>query len=86
MKGFLWAFLVGLAEPAGGIVGWLVLSDAGPVLYGVMFGMVGGMMVYVALNELLPTAIAFDQKNMYAMKSFYAGMVVIAASILMFSL
>lgn len=86
VKAFAWSFLVGVAEPAGGVVGWLLLSDAGPVMYGVLFGVVGGMMVYVAFNELLPLALAMDEENKYAMKSFYAGMVIIAASILMFLL
>lgn len=85
-KAFAWAFLVGMAEPVGGIVGWLILSDAGPIMYGVLFGIVGGMMVFVAFNELLPLALAMDEEKKYAMKSFYAGMVVIAASILMFAL
>lgn len=85
LQGFLWAFLAGVAEPIGGLIGWLLLSDENPVMFGVVFGFVGGIMVYVALNELLPIALSLDTKGIYAMKSFYAGMVVIAASVLVVS-
>lgn len=55
-KGFLWAFLSGLSEPIGALIGWAILADRmDDTAYGVIFGMVGGMMVFIALRELLPT-------------------------------
>lgn len=32
-------------------------SDADPIMYALMFGLVAGMMVYISLVELLPTAL-----------------------------
>ncbi|MCM3417718.1 ZIP family metal transporter, partial [Bacillus intestinalis] len=56
-KAFTWSFLSGLAEPAGGILGYLLLrpflTDA---LFGVVFAGVAGIMVFVSLDKLLPTA------------------------------
>ena len=55
-KGFLWAFLSGVSEPIGALIGWAILADRmDDTAYGVIFGMVGGMMVFIALRELLPT-------------------------------
>ena len=57
MKGFLWALLSGISEPVAAVLGYLVLMNVvGPVAYGVLFGLVAGMMVYICLRELIPTA------------------------------
>ncbi|MHB1045499.1 MAG: zinc transporter ZupT [Thermoanaerobaculia bacterium] len=59
---FGWSFLSGLAEPVGAAVGYLVLR---PFLtsgvMGVVFGAVAGIMVFISLDELLPTSRAFGQ-------------------------
>lgn len=59
---FGWSFLSGLAEPVGAAVGYLVLR---PFLtsgvMGVVFGAVAGVMVFISLDELLPTSRAFGQ-------------------------
>lgn len=56
-KAFLFAALSGLAEPFGALAGFLflraVLNNA---TFGVLFGAVAGIMVYISLDELLPTA------------------------------
>lgn len=45
-KGFWWAFLSGLSEPLGGLLGWLVLGGrTSDLSYGILFTVVGGMMV-----------------------------------------
>lgn len=47
----------GLAEPLGALLGYALL---GPTLsgntYGVVFGLIAGIMVFLAMDELLPTA------------------------------
>lgn len=47
----------GLAEPAGALVGYALLGNhlSGNV-YGAIFGIIAGIMVYLALDELLPAA------------------------------
>lgn len=59
---FAWSFLSGLAEPVGAAVGYLVLrSFLTPGVMGVLFGAVAGIMVYISLDELLPTSRAFGE-------------------------
>ena len=59
---FGWSLLSGLAEPLGAVVGYLVLRPfLTPATMGVLFGAVAGIMVYISLDELLPTSRAFGQ-------------------------
>ncbi|MFN9693754.1 MAG: zinc transporter ZupT [Synechococcaceae cyanobacterium] len=54
---FLLSFASGLAEPLGAVVGYLLLRHLfGPLVYGVIFASVAGIMVYICLDELLPAA------------------------------
>lgn len=86
LKAFLWAFLSGVSEPIGGIFGWLILSNLGQLTYAIMFAVVAGMMIYISLSELIPTALSFDPENHYVTKSVFVGMAVMAASLLMFTI
>ncbi|MCQ9343317.1 zinc transporter ZupT [Corynebacterium sp. 153RC1] len=82
--GFWWAFISGLAEPAGALVGYLILLPfLGPVALGVAFGMVAGIMVFICLDELLPTAVATG-KHHTAIYGLIGGMAVMALSLLLF--
>ena len=58
----MWATLSGVSEPVGALFGYLVLGgDVSNVAYGSMFGIVAGMMVYISLAELLPSAYRFEK-------------------------
>lgn len=87
-KGFLWSFVSGLAEPVGGLVGYALLVGGGgmssPLVFAITYGFVAGMMVYIAIRELLPTALRYDPEDRYATASFFAGAAVMAASLLLF--
>ena len=51
------ATLSGLAEPLGGIIGFLLLSRLlSDSFLGIILASVAGIMVYISLDELLPTA------------------------------
>ncbi len=65
---------------------WIVLREVlGPLAYGIFFGIIGGMMVFIALKELLPTALKFDKSNGVIIPVFLVlGMVIMAASLLLF--
>lgn len=67
-------------------MGWLVLQRFfGPLVYGITFGLISGMMVYITLKELLPTAYRFDKtKGKLVSGSLVFGMVVMAISLLLF--
>lgn len=77
------AFLSGLAEPAGALLGYLVLAPfLSPTLLGVLFGAIAGVMVFLALDELLPTAkrYAAGHETAYGM---VGGMGVLALSLVL---
>ena len=49
------------------------------------FGIIAGMMVYISLKELLPTAQKFDKKNSVIVPLFLTlGMAIIAVSLILF--
>jgi ZIP family zinc transporter len=56
-KAFTYSFLSGVAEPIGAVIGFLILMPflSGGVLYSLL-AFVGGIMVYISLDELLPIA------------------------------
>ena len=87
-RGVLWAFLSGISEPIGGLIGWLVFanSDLNPLAYGIMFSLVAGMMVFISVHELLPTALAYDPKNTFVTFALIGGMVIMALSLLLFDI
>ncbi|MFP4105334.1 MAG: zinc transporter ZupT [Phycisphaerae bacterium] len=82
-RAFMYSLLSGLAEPAGALIGYLVLrAIIGPELMGVLFGAVGGIMVYISLDELLPTSRAYG-KGHDSLYGLLAGMGVMAGSLLL---
>jgi ZIP family zinc transporter len=85
-KAFLYSLGSGLAEPLGAIIGYLVLrpflTDTG---LGVIFAGVAGVMVFISLDELLPTARAYGRPHL-AIYGMMAGMAVMAASLVLFRL
>jgi len=85
-KAFFWAFISGVSEPIGGVLGWVVLSNMGSIIYAAMFGVVAGMMVYISFKELIPTALRFDPQDKYVSKSVFVGMAIMAASLLLFAI
>lgn len=84
-KAFGYSFLSGLAEPVGALIGYFllrtILSEA---LFGIVFAAVAGIMVYISLDELLPTAEKYG-KHHVAITGLIAGMVVMAISLVIFA-
>ena len=86
-RAFLWALLSGITEPVGALLGYVFLATIiGNAVYGVLFGLVSGMMIFISLKELLPTAHAYDKEDKYVTYSFVIGMFVIALSFVLFLL
>jgi ZIP family zinc transporter len=83
----LWAcFLSGLAEPVGALIGFgLLASFLSDAVFGGVFGLIAGIMVFLALDELLPAAkrYARGHETVYGLVS---GMVVMALSLILFKL
>lgn len=90
LRGFVYALLSGLSEPIGAAIGYGIIKATGDDLdqtvYGVLFGIVGGMMVMIVILELLPTAFRYDPADTVVTTSLCAGMAVMAASLVMFQL
>lgn len=83
-KAFLYSFASGLSEPIGAIVGYLLLmpimSDA---VFGILFAAVAGIMVFISLDELLPSAREYGESHL-SIYGLIAGMIVMAVSLIMF--
>ena len=84
-KAFLLSFLSGFAEPIGAIIGYFVLrSIFTETTFGIIFAAVAGIMVYISLDELLPTAEEYGEHHL-AIGGLISGMIVMAISLLMFA-
>ncbi len=85
LKGVMWALLSGVSEPLGALLGYLVLMNHfGPMAYGILFGLIGGMMVYICLHELIPTAHRYDPHDTVSTFGIVIGMLVMALSLVLF--
>jgi ZIP family zinc transporter len=89
-KAFAYSLLSGLAEPVGAGVAYVVLrlllggasGAMPPQVMGVLFGGVAGVMVYISLDELLPTSRAYG-KGHDSLIGLVGGMVIMALSLLL---
>jgi ZIP family zinc transporter len=85
-KAFGWSLLSGITEPIGGIAGYAILQPLfTPLVYGIVFSMVGGMMVFIVCHELLPAAHRYMGSTNKATAWFLAGMIIMAASLVLFT-
>lgn len=83
-KAFLYSFASGLAEPIGAIIGYVILYKFfNDIVFGLLFASVAGIMVFISLDELLPTAEKYGEHHL-CIYGLVAGMVVMAVSLLMF--
>ena len=89
-KAFTYSLLSGLSEPVGAGVAYLGLrffvgGESGaipPQVMGVLFAGVAGIMVYISLDELLPTSRAYG-KGHDSLYGLIGGMIVMALSLLL---
>ena len=84
-KAFWVSFFSGITEPLGAIIGYLILrpffNDA---LFGALFGMIAGIMVFISIEELLPMAREYE-KSKVTIIGVILGMAIIALSLLLFA-
>ncbi len=74
----------GIAEPIGAVVGYAVFSALLPEsLIGALFAAVGGMMVFIVIDELLPAAKRYSTSEHQAVYGAVAGMAVMATSLVL---
>jgi ZIP family zinc transporter len=85
-KAFRLSFLSGLAEPVGAVIGYLLLAQfLNSFSLGIIFAMVGGVMVFLAIDTLLPTA-RNSARGHLTVYGFIAGVAVMAASLVLLRL
>lgn len=80
-KAFMHSFLSGLAEPLGAIAAFTLLRPFfSPALMGILFGIVAGVMVFISLDELLPSAEEYGEHHL-SIYGLIAGMAIMAVSL-----
>lgn len=85
-RAFWYAFGSGLAEPIGAAFGFFLLMPfMGELTLGITFGVVAGIMIYISLDELLPSARVYGNAHT-AIGGIVAGMGVMAVSLLLFKI
>ncbi len=83
-KAFKLSFLSGMSEPIGALVGFLILRPfLNDALFGIIFAAVAGIMVFISLDELLPTAEKYGRHHL-SIYGLIAGMMVMATSLVLF--
>jgi zinc transporter, ZIP family len=83
-KAFWISLASGLAEPLGAVIGYVflraVLND---LVLGLVFSSVAGVMIYICLDELLPTAQRMASQHQLMIGGVLAGMVVMSISLVL---
>jgi len=83
-KAFFYSFLSGLSEPIGAMIGYfLLLRYFNDFVFGLLFAVVAGIMVFISLDELLPAAEKYGEHHT-AMYGVVSGMAVMAISLVLF--
>jgi len=81
-KAFFYSFLSGTSEPIGAVLGFLVLAPfLTPGLLAGTLAFAAGIMIYISLDELLPTAHRYGQGHS-GIAGVVLGMLLMAGSLL----
>ena len=84
-KAFWYSFLSGFAEPAGALIAYFFLMQyQTPAINGMVLAAVAGIMVFVSLDELLPTAEKYG-KHHVSISGVVVGMLTMGLSLFMFA-
>ena len=83
-KAFWLSFASGLAEPVGALIAFLFLLPFwNPALDGLILSAVSGIMIFISLDELLPSAEKYGKHHL-SIIGLVAGMAVMAVSLFLF--
>lgn len=81
-KAMAWSVASGLAEPLGAMIAYSmfyrILDDK---VFGLLFAAVAGIMVFISLDELLPTAREYGEHHL-SIYGLIAGMIIMAVSLI----
>ncbi len=83
-KAFWYSFLSGLAEPVGALIAYLFLIQHWtPAINGIVLAAVSGIMVFISLDELLPSAEKYG-KHHISIAGVVTGMAIMGFSLFLF--
>ena len=83
-KAFWLSFASGLAEPFGALIAYFFLMQYWtPAMNGIILAIVSGIMVFISLDELLPSAEKYGKHHISIM-GLVSGMLVMAFSLYLF--
>lgn len=83
-KALIYTFLVGLCQPLGALLGYALFSnlDTG-IFFGILYTVVSGIMIFISLDELLPSSQREDDHHI-SVYGAIGGMLVMALSLSIF--
>jgi ZIP family zinc transporter len=80
LKALKYTFLSGIAEPVGALLAFILLRPfINDLMMGVIFAIITGVMLYLSIEELIPSSRQYGYKNM-ALISTFAGIVLMPLS------
>lgn len=80
-KAFLYAFLTGLTELIGAVLGYLVFAPyLSETLFGIVFALSAGIMIFLSFDELLPSSREYGEHHL-SLYGLFAGMAVMAITL-----
>lgn len=83
-KAFLYSFASGLSEPVGALIGYLILMPfMNALVSSIIFSAVSGIMVFISLDELLPSAREYGEHHL-SIYGLVSGMAIMAVSLILF--
>jgi len=84
-KAFYLSFLSGLSEPIGALVFYLIFRPiVGDMMLGILYGVVAGIMIYISIDELLPSAQKYGEHHL-SIYGMIIGMLIMAISLIILS-
>lgn len=84
VKSLLYSTLVGLFQPIGAILGYALFANFfSDMLFGILFCIISGIMIFVSLDELIPTAQLYEDHH-FSVYGTILGMIVMAVSLMLF--
>lgn len=85
-KAIFYSALSGVAEPLGAVVGALIVFPLfGDISVSVAFALIAGVMVFISLDELLPSAREYGQSH-DSLYGLFLGMAVMGVSLILLKL
>lgn len=84
LKAFIYTFISGMSEPIGAIISYIFLSKyIDNTILGIIYALIAGMMINIAINELYKESINYNKK--YTIIYFIIGSLIMILNHLIFS-